>query len=311
MRPHFDPVSLRLFLSVCEEGSIVRAADREATVASAVSKRVAALEDQLGLSLLQRGPRGMVPTEAGEAFARQAREVLAVMERLQLTMKDMAAGGGGSVRILASLAALSIKLPEDVVGVIERHRTIKISLREAASSEIVREVREGTVDLGVCWDAADLSGLAVAPYRADHACLLVPRSHALARRKSVRFAEALDYDYISAMPGSMMEIMLRRHAALAGKTMSPRIEMQSFDGVSRTVAAGLGVSVLPREVVTPVAEALGLRMIPLADPWARRQFVVCSRADALLSASVRLVLQGLRQDGVAGGQEFGGSSADR
>jgi DNA-binding transcriptional LysR family regulator len=295
MKPSFDPVSLRLFLSVCEEGSVVRAADREAVVASAVSKRVAALEDQLGLSLLQRGPRGMVPTEAGEAFARHAREVLAVMERMQLAMKDIAAGGGGSVRILASLAALSNKLPEDLVRVLERHRSIKVSLREAATTEIVRQVREGTADLGVCWDAADLGGLETLPYRADHACLLVHRGHPLARRKSVRFEETLDYAYISAMPGSMMEIMLRRQAALVGRTMSPRIEVQSFDGVSRTVAAGLGVSVLPREVVSPMADGLGLRMVPLSDPWARRQFVICARTDPHLSASVRLLAEGLRQ----------------
>jgi DNA-binding transcriptional LysR family regulator len=295
MKPYFDPVSLRLFLSVCEEGSIVRAGDREAVVASAVSKRVAGLEDQLGLRLLQRGPRGMVPTEAGEVFARQAREVLAVMERMQLTMKDLATGGGGSVRILASLAALSNKLPEDLVHVLERHRSIKVSLREAATTEIVRQVREGSADLGVCWDAADLGALETLPYRADHACLLVHRGHPLARRQSVRFEETLAYAYISAMPGSMMEIMLRRQAALLGKTMSPRIEVQSFDGVSRTVAAGLGVSVLPREVVSPMADGLGLRMIPLSDPWARRQFVICSRADPHLSASARLLAEGLRQ----------------
>jgi DNA-binding transcriptional LysR family regulator len=190
---------------------------------------------------------------------------------------------------------LSNKLPEDLVRVLEGHRSIKVSLREAASSEIVRQVREGTADLGVCWDAADLSGLATLPYRADHVCLLVHRAHPLARRKSVRFEESLSYEYISAMPGSMMEIMLRRHAALVGKTMSTRIEVQSFDGVSRTVAAGLGVSILPREVVTPMADTLGLRMIPLSDAWARRQFVICSRSDPYISASVRLVAQGLRK----------------
>lgn len=295
MKPHFDPISLRLFLSVCDEGSVVRAADREATVPSAVSKRVAALEDQLGLTLLQRGPRGMVPTEAGEAFARQAREVLAVMERMDSTMKNIAAGGGGSVRILASLAALSNQLPADLVRVLARARSVKVSLREAATTEIVRQVREGTADLGVCWDAADLTGLMTVPYRSDHACLLVPRSHPLGRRKSVRFEETLDYEYISAMPGGMMEIMLRRHAALVGKTITPRIEVQSFDGVSRTVAAGLGVSILPREVVTPMADVLGVRMIPLSDAWATRQFVICSRADPHVSACVRLLAEGLRQ----------------
>ena len=144
------------------------------------------------------------------------------------------------------------------------------------------------------WDAADLSGLATLPYRSDHACLIVHRGHALAARKRVRFEETLDCEYVSAMPDSMMETMLRRHAAVAGKTMSPRLQVQSFDGVSRIVAAGLGVSVLPREVVSPMAQALGLRMIPLSNSWARRQFVICSRAAPYLSASVRLLAEGLK-----------------
>ena len=262
-------------------------------MASAVSKRVTALEVQLGVTLLRRGPRGMLATEAGELFARQAREVLALMERMQLMMNDIASGSGGSVRILASLAALSNQLPSDLVRILQRHRSIKVSLRECATTEIVRQVREGTADLGVCWDAADLSDLTALPYRPDHACLLVNRGHPLSRRKAVQFEEALAYEFISAMPGSMMEIMLRRHAAVAGKTMSSRIEVHSFDGVCRIVAAGLGVSVLPREVVSAQAQALGLRLIPLADAWARRQMVICSRSEPYLSASVRLVADGL------------------
>lgn len=294
MRLDCDPLSLRQFLAVCEEGSIVRAAEREATVASAVSKRVAALEEQFGLPLLRRGPKGMVPTEAGEALAAQAREVEISMERLRTRMRDLASGGAGTVRIVAGLAALSNTLPQDLVRVLARHRAIQVSLREAVSSEIVRQVREGSADLGVCWDAIDLSGLETVPYFSDHACLLVHRSHALASRPSVRFEETLDCRYISAMPGSMMEIMLRRYAAMAGKQLVPQIEMQSFDGVSRTVAAGLGVAVLPREVVSPMAESLGVRMIPLSNDWARRQFVICFRAPPYASASALLVMEGLR-----------------
>lgn len=289
-----DPTSLKLFLAVCDEGSIVRAAAREATVASAVSKRISGLEAQTGVALLRRGPRGMVPTDAGEQFASRAREVLAAMERMRLAMRDVASGAGGSVRILASLAALSSELPQDLVRVLERHRAIRLSLKEATSAEIVRQVREGSADLGVCWDAADLSGLSTEPYRTDHACLLVNRRHRLARRSSVRFDETLDDEHISALPGSMMETVLRRQAALAGRTMVPRIEVQSFTGICRMVAAGLGVSILPREVVGPLADALGVRLIPLSDDWASRRFVVCFRSDPYLSAAARLIVDALR-----------------
>ena len=82
MKPLFDPVSLRLFVAVCEEQNIARAADREAIVPSAISKRIAALEDQVGVPLISRGRRGIKPTPAGEVLLRQAHEVLSTMERM-------------------------------------------------------------------------------------------------------------------------------------------------------------------------------------------------------------------------------------
>ena len=80
MARHFDPVTLRLFIAVCEERNIARAAEREAIVASAVSKRIAAIEAEIGAPLLVRGRRGDRTHAAGQALLRQAREVLGAMD---------------------------------------------------------------------------------------------------------------------------------------------------------------------------------------------------------------------------------------
>jgi DNA-binding transcriptional LysR family regulator len=296
MRPTFDPLSLRFFLTVCEEGSIVRCADREATVPSAVSKRMAALEERVGVPLLRRGARGMEPTDAGFALARQAREVLASLDRMQETMDVIAMGGEGSVRIVASLAALSASLPADMVQILKNHRSIKVSLKEASSSEMVKQVREGSADLAICWDIADLTGLKSFPYRCDHACVVVPDNHELTQHEAVSFTEVLKYEYVSAMPGSMMETMLRQYAAAAGMPLVPRIEVQSFDGVARVVAAGLGVSVLPREVVEPLAGSLALSLVPLRDTWSTRQFVICFREEPYVSRAALVVAEELSKN---------------
>src|SRR5438067_1590845 len=86
MKRYFDPITLRLFIAVCEEGNIARASEREAIVPSAVCKRIAALEEDLQVPLLVRGKQGMTPTAAGLAFVRQARDVLASMERIHAEM---------------------------------------------------------------------------------------------------------------------------------------------------------------------------------------------------------------------------------
>lgn len=299
MLRHFDPVTLRLFVAVCEERNIARAAARESLVASAVSKRIAALERGLGAQLLVRARRGIVPTAAGEALLRQAREVLGAMERMSAEISEFAAGVQGSVRVMASVSALAEKLPEDIAGFLARYKAVRVSLDEMVSREIVRLVREGAADMGVLWDAADLSGLQVTRYRSDHLCVVLPVGHPLARHEALSFAQTLDYPAVGVAPGGTLDTMLRRESALLGRTLNNRIQVSGLDAASRIVAAGLGLVVLPREVAEPAARLAGLVMVPLAESWALRRFAICTRPERLLSTATRLLIDHLRQQAEA------------
>jgi DNA-binding transcriptional LysR family regulator len=294
MQRPLDPVTLRLFVAVCEEGHIARAAEREAIVASAVSKRLGALEDELGVALLLRGRRGMEPTAAGEALLRRAREVLGGMERLRAELSEFASGVQGSVRVLASPSVLAEHLPDDLARFLAQHPGIQIQLDERVSPDIVRSVREGAADLGVLWDAGDLAGLQTRPYRQDHLCVAMPVGHPWARRPHLRFEDTLDQVTVGVAPGGLMDALLRRQAALLGRLPMQRIQVSSLDAACRIVAAGLGLAILPREAAAPHADAGRLALVALDEPWAERRFVVCHRAEPRLSASARLLLAQLQ-----------------
>ena len=295
MPRHFDPVTLRLFVSVCEERNIARAAARDSLVASAVSKRIAAMEREIGAPLLVRGRRGIEPTAAGEALLRQAREVLGAMDRMRAEISEFASGVKGSVRVIASVSALAERLPDDIASFLARYRSVRVSLDEGVSSEIVRAVREGAADLGVLWDAGALDGLQAVPYRSDHLCAVVHAAHPLARHERLRYEQTLEHPAVGVAPGGMVEAMLRRQAALLGRTPAHRIQVSGLDAACRIVAAGLGLAILPREAIAPTAGATGLAVVPLTDRWAVRRFVVCSRGDATLSATSRALIGHLRQ----------------
>ncbi|MCZ7560811.1 MAG: LysR substrate-binding domain-containing protein [Burkholderiaceae bacterium] len=173
-----------------------------------------------------------------------------------------------------------------------------MSLDEGVSSEIVRALREGTTDLGVLWDAGALAGLHTVPYRSDRLCAVVHAAHPLARRERMRYEQTLDYPAIGVAPGGMVEAMLRRQAALLGRAPANRIQVSGLDAACRIVAAGLGLAILPREAITPTAAATGLVIVPLADRWAVRRFVIGSRGDATLSATARLLVEHLREQAV-------------
>lgn len=286
-----DPLTLRHFVAVCEEGSIARAAAREALVASALSKRIGALEAGLGVTLLHRRRRGVEPTPAGEALLARAREVLSALERVRGEVGAFAAGLQGSVRVLASPSVLAERLPEDIGRFLAAHPGLTVSLDERVSIDIVRSLHQGAADVGVLWDHVDLAGLHVVPYHRDHLCVAVTPAHRLARRPRVVFAEllepGLDQPTIGVAPGGLMDQLLRRQAALLGRTMAYRVQVSSMDAACRMAAAGLGLAILPREAATPHAGAGRLALVPLDEPWAVRRFVIVRRPPPLQSVGAQ------------------------
>lgn len=295
MKRGFDPTTLRMFVAVCEEKNIARAAEREAVVPSAISKRITALEEVLGITLLKRGRRGIEPTGAGEALLRQSRDILLSMERLYAELTEFATGVHGNVRVFASLSALSEFLPDDVAAFLAQHQSVRVSLDERVSSDIVRGVRDGVADFGVCWDAGDLSGLETLSYRSDHLCAVMPMAHPLAKRRKIAFVDSLDFDQIEIQSGSIVQQTLRRAAAVADKELRYRIQVTTFDAACRNVAAGLGIAIVPGEVANAFEQSLSLKLVPLIDDWAVRRFVICMRSPAAVTTAARLLIDHLHQ----------------
>lgn len=291
-----DLTTLRLFVSVCELGNIARAGERASIVGSAISKRLAQLEDQVGTRLLVRKRHGVVPTAAGNTLLEHARAMLDSAARIESDMQNFATGARGQVRILASVSAMAESLADDVAAFLQQpaHRTIQVDMEERISPDIVRGVREGHASLGVCWDAADLGALQWRPYRSDHLCVVVPSGHPLAALPApLRFEQTLDCEHVSLPVNSAVQVMLQRHAAARDRTLRHRVVVTNFEAALRVVRAGLAVSVVPREVAEPHAAAHGLRLLALDEPWAERRFIVCFRDAQLLSPAAQLLVEHL------------------
>lgn len=294
----FDPVSLRLFVAVCEEGNIAAAAKRQAIVPSAVSKRIAQMEREAGVSLLERGRRGVAVTAAGEAVWRYARESLRMLDRVTSELGAFAQGVQGHVRVFGSKSAVAQILPVDIGRFARAYRDVRVSLEEREIWEVVRGVEEGRADIGVCWDAVERRGLRFLPYHGDHLAVVVPATHPLARRRSVSFVETLDWEHVDILARSIMQQTQRSAAAAAGKQMSHRIQVSTVDAAYRIVAAELALAIVPREEACTVQQALGLAVVPLSDGWARRRFVIAVRQKGL-SLPASLLVESLQTSAAA------------
>ena len=133
------------------------------------------------------------------------------------------------------------------------------------------------------------AGEAHRPYRRDRLALAVYAGHPLAGRASIAFEETLAFDHVGLPPQAAVHVMLQRAAASAGRTISYRVVVSTFDAALRVVAANLGVGVVPIEVGRR-SGGQDIELIPIEDAWAERSFAICARDfDALPPASRRLV----------------------
>ena len=287
-----DPKTLRLFVAVCDHENIARAAEQEHIEPSAISKRIAQLEADLGTPLLLRARRGVQPTPAGLALLEHARNVLFTLGRIATDIAAFGSGVKGHVRIVATASAIAESLLDDLASFMRRpeNRNIQVDIEERFSRDLVRQIREGSASLGVCWDSIALDGIEHRPYRRDRLALAVHPEHPLARRKTLRFEQTLAYEHVGLPPSTAVHTMLQRAAAKAGQPLVYRVIVSNFDAAFRVVAANLGISVVPVEVGAPLAARSGIKIIALSDSWAQRRFIVCFRSfEGLQAPAQRLV----------------------
>jgi DNA-binding transcriptional LysR family regulator len=290
-----DLLSLRLFVAVCEESTIARAAEREAIAPSAISKRIAELEEQAGVELLFRGARGVTPTPAGAALLHHARQVLAGIEKMGAELDEYADGVRGHVRVFANVSSIVEFLPQDLATFLAEQPNVRLDLQERVSTAVVAGVRESLADIGICWNVVDTSGLQVLPYETDRLVIAVHPSHPLAMRRTLRFEETLAHEFVGLQPGSLMNAFLGGIAARAGRTLSYRINVTTFEAACRIVAANLAIGVIPLDVARLYEMSLGIRIIPLDEQWASREIVLCMRSHDTLPGPARAFVEHLRE----------------
>ena len=290
LRP--DLASLALFVRIADMRSITKAAEASHIALAAASRRISQLEDQYGVQLLVRGARGVELTPAGGALLLHARRLLGQADELRAELSDYTKGGKGVVRIHANASALAQHLPEDIASFCAVHPAVKVAIEEHRSGAIVRALRDGSADIGVVMEGPSTEGLQSFDYRTDVLVAVLPRKHPL-RGEKVAFAKLLPYDIVGLESDTVISRLLAAAAAAEGKPLRLRMQLKGFDVVARMIQAGLGIGILPEAVARNFARSMKLRLVPLTDPWARRQMWVCVKDLNTLPASSRHLVEHL------------------
>ncbi len=295
-----DVRRVRLFREVAERGSIAAAAQALSFTPSAVSQQIATLEREVGVALLERGPRSVRLTEAGRALVEHADAILARLEAAEADLHAIAGVGGGMLRLASFPTAYASLMPQAIVEFGRRYPGVELRLTEADPLAALARLRSGEIDLALVYeyDFVPLptdESVELVHLMDDPVNVLLPRTHPAARRRAVRLIELADESWITSTPRSSCHAFVRRACNAAG--FEPELRMQSDDhGVWQgLVAAGVAVALVselslpilhPAVVVRPVApRPLGRRIYAAHRVGARRSEGVAAML-AILHAEV-------------------------
>ena len=287
-----NPFDLHLFAAVVQHGSITAAAAAVNLSLAAASARLKALEGATGARLLERSKAGAQPTDAGRALARHANRVLAELESLHVDMASFGHGLRGTLKLLCNTAAMSEALPTRLGRFLAKTPGLDVDVQELPSEAVIEALRRGTADVGIVADHVETSGLVVKPWLEDRLVALLPGRCAVGRRRTVAYGELLEQPLVGLPSDSGLSRFLAAQASRCGRVPRHRVRLGGFDAVAQLVAAGAGAAVMPESAATRY-RAAGTRVLPLSDPWARRQLLICITPQAADLNTVRALLDAL------------------
>ncbi|MGG4774662.1 LysR substrate-binding domain-containing protein [Paenalcaligenes sp. Me52] len=270
-----DLSDLRLFLCIIDAGSITQGAIRAHLALASASERLRKIEDEVGVPLLIRQPRGVITTEAGEALAHHARLILRQQDLLKGELHDFATGTRGTLTLYANTAALSHFLPQRLAVWLSSRPQLRVELKERTSEEIVQSITVGVADAGIVSDAIAAPHLHLQPVAADHLLLIVPPDHRLAQHTKLSFADVVTETFVGLSPGNALQDHIDMQARTLGHVLQSRIQMKTFEGMCEMVQHGIGVAILPKAIATQYQRRYTYKKLALTDEWATRQLCVC------------------------------------
>jgi DNA-binding transcriptional LysR family regulator len=287
---YHDLQSLRIFLSACEARSMSKAASRLNIALSAASRRLSMLEEEVGAPLIVRRPHGIEPTAAGVTMMNYARDVLRLGDKLKVSLEEHRSGIRGYVRVCASSSVLVQRMAKDLSRFVSQNPQIKLDLEERPSGSTIDAVLNKQADIGVIVHETQIHGLKIMSYAGDRLAVALPAGHPFARKPELKFADILDEDLVALESGTATHRLLSSQANEIGRPMKVRVQVRSFEVMCLMISQGLGIGILPELAARPLSKALDLRLVRLSDPWARREYAICVRANEPIDApSERLI----------------------
>jgi DNA-binding transcriptional LysR family regulator len=241
---------LRYFLTIADEGSFTRAAQQLLVAQPSLSQQIKALERELGGPLLERLPKGVRLTAAGKAFLPEARAAVAHADRARRNARSALGLQAGELEVATVTSVAYGLLPPAFERWRERYPATTIALREYTHRRALDDaVRTGVGDIAVGPRPPQWSGPVVELGWEEFVAILPTTDPLSTRTRAIRLEELAERDWVLFGPSHGLSELILETCARAGFTPRRTVETGQVAAAAHLAAAGLGVTIIPNNVV--------------------------------------------------------------
>lgn len=253
-----DLSDLHIFRSVVEEGGVTRAAEKLNRVQSNVTTRVRQLEDELGVTLFIREGKRLILAPAGKVLLDYAERLLDLAKEAREAVHD--GKPRGPLRLGAMESTAAVRLPQPLKEFSARYPDVRLELRTGDTQELPHLVLSGALDAALVAEPVPDTPFEKVKIYDEELVLVAGPDHAPLRGPRDARTQAI----LAFHPGCPYRMRLEQWFSKAGEIPERIIEMTSWHAILGCTAAGMGISLLPRMVLTtmPNQEFISVHKLP-------------------------------------------------
>jgi LysR family transcriptional regulator, low CO2-responsive transcriptional regulator len=280
----FDQITA--FLEVARHQSFSRAAEKLYRTQPAISAQIRALELECGHKLFDRLGRHIFLTRAGEVLFEHGEKLIAMHRETLQRVREADGTPSGRLTVGANEATCLYVLPQVFAEFKGKHPQVAVNIYRNFSHKILQKMAENQVDLGIVTLPVSQSNLKVIPFFEDELWVVMPPSHRLAKRSSLKLEDLAGEPLIFPKGGhtrELLEKIFRKHRDRLNVSM----ELASVETIKKFVGVGLGISLLSRSYAEIEIRSGILKMVPLQGVDLRRKLGLVYRTDRHLSRAAQ------------------------
>lgn len=286
---------LQYLVALADHRNFRRAAEACLVSQPTLSTQLRKLEEELGVTLVERTPRKVMLTPAGQDAVARARRILTEMEGLREAARRLSRPEAGTARLGVFPTLGPYLLPEVMPQVRARFPQLQLLLTEEKSDQLLARLREGRLDAAILAMPVQEAGLEGEALFEEPFLLAVPRNHPLAARESLRMEELSRYNLMLLEDGHCLRDQALEVCRLSGAQEGSEFRATSLETLRQMVLAGLGVTLMPALAVRGLAPyADRLHLLRFEDSQPSRRIGLFWRRTSPLAPLLRELAEVLR-----------------